>query len=1234
GYSFQSIFDNSPLGIFRSVPAGNYVRANQALADMLGYESPKDLIGSVTNIATDIYKDKEQRKEVIELLSQGEKNKQYHCILKRSDGSEFAARVSLWATRNRAGDIDYFEGIVEDVTAFVENEIRIQRSEAWFRHLYEEMPVLIYSVDKDGTLLNVNKKWIQETGYAKDESVGRKQTEFVSKEGLDTFKRIQTKLWKKGSIKNSNLKFVHKNGEILDLNTQAVIIQDIHGENISLVVCENITHRLKTARSLKGSENLLQSVLSNSPDIVMIYEIKQNSLTFINKPEYLGYTRKDLKGKLLDNLLFDNRKEEIYSKLKAENSAEEENSVPLLMRIQRHDFAYEWIENRYALLDDDRLLITSTITTKANIAKLKLAESEARYRTLIEALPDITIISDLKGKIEYVSPQVIKMDGLEPEHYIDTNILDWVIGDQHAQAKQEWINLLEGNAPSPKEFKINLNRGENFIGEIRSTLLLDGNGKPNRVISIIRDTTRTRKMLEDLRESEEKFRSMAENSPDLIWMCDTDFRFIYISPAIDRMLGYSVDEMMDLKLGDIILPSQLNELDDLKLKLTEANKSQKVFAEFRQKRRDNTYIWTEVHFSAMFNSNGQLKGFTGITQDITQRKLSDGVLRESQELYRSLIEFSPEGICIVIDQEVKFANMVFAEIVGAKNDFDVIGKKMLDFIHPDYHEFALNRRDQVLEKERSNEPAFMTYQRLDGVSIEVEVTSTPILFNGRKGAQIIIRDLTDKIRAQRELERERELMDTLIMSVPDVIYFKDLEHKFIKVNKAFAKNAGFEHPEELVGKTDLEIFGEKHFTQSAAEEKKIINTGEPLISEYRVEKWKSKTMWGSVTKMPLLGPNHDVIGTFGITRDISDQKEYEEQLKSREEHFRKLFDLAPIGMCIVNLESEVLRFNNAITEILGYSPSEMLGMNLDQITWPDDAAHSIEMFEKLASGKIERYTIEKRYVKKDEMPVYVILQVVRLSEANLNDSEKYLCQIVDIHDRKTAEEELRIRNNELTNFVYKVSHDLRAPLSSVKGLIQLSIMEKEPAMWKKYTEMIGTRVDRLDSFIKDILSHSRNLYTEINITKVDIASIISFCFSQMTYHPNYPVIEQIVEADDGEFYSDEQRLNEIMRNLISNAIIYSRKSYDKSFVKVTVEINEKWCTIQVEDNGLGIEDAFKERVFEMFYRANDIVEGSGIGLYIVQQSALKLGGSASLESKVNKGTSFTVRIPNKISDFQ
>lgn len=240
----------------------------------------------------------------------------------------------------------------------------------------------------------------------------------------------------------------------------------------------------------------------------------------------------------------------------------------------------------------------------------------------------------------------------------------------------------------------------------------------------------------------------------------------------------------------------------------------------------------------------------------------------------------------------------------------------------------------------------------------------------------------------------------------------------------------------------------------------------------------------------------------------------------------------------------------------------------------------------------------------------------------------------EIQTRKEAElrikktnEELSKRNTELDNFVYSVSHDLRAPIASVLGLINLAKQDKNAKMKDTYLDLINKSALQQDHFIKEILDQSRNTRLEVNREQVFFSDIIAEAFEQLQYATQEAgQMEKLVQIDQPRvFYSDRWRLKVILNNLLSNAIRY-RNGKDP-VIKVSVQFTGQAAHVVVEDNGKGIEREHLPNLYKMFYRATDDNAGSGLGLYIVKEAVDKLNGTISIESEVHVGTRVNLTIP-------
>ena len=237
--------------------------------------------------------------------------------------------------------------------------------------------------------------------------------------------------------------------------------------------------------------------------------------------------------------------------------------------------------------------------------------------------------------------------------------------------------------------------------------------------------------------------------------------------------------------------------------------------------------------------------------------------------------------------------------------------------------------------------------------------------------------------------------------------------------------------------------------------------------------------------------------------------------------------------------------------------------------------------------------------------------------------------------RKKAEQslqrtntELSKRNTELDNFVYSVSHDLRAPIASVLGLVNLAKKDIDVDMKDMYLDMIYKSAVQQDSFISEILDQSRNSRLEVKAEEILFGPLIEETFNQLKFSLNsgYPVEKVIAVNQDRPFVSDRWRLKVILNNIISNAIRY--RNGHEPVIKVNVNINEHSATVAVEDNGKGIESGHLPNVYKMFYRATDDGAGSGLGLYIVKEAIEKLNGNIDIESEVGKGTVVKFQIPS------
>lgn len=219
-------------------------------------------------------------------------------------------------------------------------------------------------------------------------------------------------------------------------------------------------------------------------------------------------------------------------------------------------------------------------------------------------------------------------------------------------------------------------------------------------------------------------------------------------------------------------------------------------------------------------------------------------------------------------------------------------------------------------------------------------------------------------------------------------------------------------------------------------------------------------------------------------------------------------------------------------------------------------------------------------------------------------------------------------NAELDRFLYSTSHDLRSPLSSIKGLVNIARMETNDEKLNRYFSMMVDRVDKLDSFIKDIIDYSKNARTGVQTEQVDFHALVAEVTENLKYIEGASSIEfQSQVAIDHTVSADKSRLSIVLNNLMANAIKYHDPKKERQWIDVHVSNSNGTIKVRVSDNGTGIDTEHHSRIFDMFYRGTFQSKGSGLGLYIVKETVAKMNGTITMESTPGKGSSFLITLP-------
>lgn len=255
--------------------------------------------------------------------------------------------------------------------------------------------------------------------------------------------------------------------------------------------------------------------------------------------------------------------------------------------------------------------------------------------------------------------------------------------------------------------------------------------------------------------------------------------------------------------------------------------------------------------------------------------------------------------------------------------------------------------------------------------------------------------------------------------------------------------------------------------------------------------------------------------------------------------------------------------------------------------------------------------------------IYLFMLVMSLNHRAKITLEKNKQEIVEQNQR------LEKANKELDRFIYSSSHDLRAPLSSISGLITLA--EASPQEASLYVPMMKDRIGVMDKFMKEIVTYARNARLQVEPEKIRIRAMTEEIIEILKYaNPTVQFTFNVYIDPALELYTDRSRLSVVLNNLVSNSIKYSDAKKEKPFIKISASTNAGICSIVVEDNGIGIQQEHLPKVFDMFYRATDRSKGSGLGLFIVKEALEKLKGDISIESTYGQGTRFTIHLPTHV----
>lgn len=492
--------------------------------------------------------------------------------------------------------------------------------------------------------------------------------------------------------------------------------------------------------------------------------------------------------------------------------------------------------------------------------------------------------------------------------------------------------------------------------------------------------------------------------------------------------------------------------------------------------------------------------------------------------------------------------------------------------------------------------------------------------------------------------REKKALDLAILesekayrllaeNTSDVISLHNLSGDFKYASPAIFELSGYK-PEEVVGKKLNFFFQDDDVAKMRHQLESLSNKDHKLRFEYKFQKKDGTYIWIEITGKIVYDPiTNEAKEIVAVSRDATERIIKDRKLIESEEQYRLIAENATDMITRHDLDGVYNYVSNSSYTLIGYSPDDLIGTKAFEFLHPEDITRIQSGLNDFINKGLGIYTASYRYRKKDGSYIW-IESTNKLTFVEGTDIIEGVISISrDITERKAFEARLEEKIKDLDTFIYRSSHDLKGPLASLQGLLNVAKSEIKDDTANQYLKLIEKSVMNLDTILMDLLNITKITQGSLSIVELNIKEIILKIISSFENLPEYSNIRWQLDFDKNEhLYLDKSLVKNIFQNLIINAIKYQDKEKDHTVIKISTRCYEDEMIIKIEDNGEGISDSLQKSVFEMFFRGNTRSTGTGLGLYIVKNAVEKSGGKIELYSKEKVGSVFTIYLPIKSAE--
>ncbi len=720
-----------------------------------------------------------------------------------------------------------------------------------------------------------------------------------------------------------------------------------------------------------------------------------------------------------------------------------------------------------------------------------------------------------------------------------------------------------------------------------------------------------------LQASERRYRMLFENNPHPMWIFDEEtLAFLDVNASAIECYGYTRDEFLSMTLAGIRPPE---DVPDLLEDIRRRRNSRHSDGPWRHRKRDGSVIAVEIT-AVPIGGLGRPAKFVSAT-DVTARVQAESALRRSEEQHRVIIETASDAI-VTIDEAstILFASSPVERIFGYRPE-ELVGQPITMLIPEPLRAAHLRGFQRYLDTNVRH----TSWQLLElpgchksGSEVPLELSFGEFRDGARRWFTGVIRDVSDRRRAEESLRETRELIHTVFNTVPLAIWGIDLLGRVTFWNHA--AETLFDWTEQEVLGRDLPIIPEDQLP----EYRQWLSgyaLGLPHVAVERKRKRKNGTLVDcEIWTAPLRSAAGAITGTVGILADITDRKRYQSELVEDELKFRKLFADNPQPMWVfVEHTLRFLEVNEAAVRHYGYTREEFLSMTLTDIRLPSRA-----QADRNESG-------EWKHLRKDGS---IITVQVAANRIHLFGTSAILALLQDVTDRKHAEGELakHVRrlarsNADLQQFAWAASHDLLEPIRMVT--LHTQVFERQfgsgiTAEGRQHLEFAREGAFRMKALVDALREYWDIQHRTLELKTVSLAASVRSALAAL--EPRAGSVELSVTWNDlPAIEADDRLVIRLMRELFENALKF--RSTAAPAVHISAARTDDYWTVSLEDNGIGIEPAYIETVFRMFHRLSREHPGVGIGLSLCKQIMERHDGRISISSRPGAGTTVQLQFP-------